>query len=207
MANLHIYFTGCLLLLMRNYRISVAHPVRTDGTRDSDQCATLFRSLLLDVSGLLKNDVLWHGVISDRIHPTNFSDTVLACAPEPLKESTMCRTQRSGSFNKNECWKNIVKDLTHYEAMISSYIKLENLRRPQEEVPPLEKTVQIIQNLLKSCPCTSTKDASVEEDVSRLWTRDSYSNRQQMLMMMRAFHIRTITFNRAVGHMASGKHK
>ncbi|XP_033833309.1 interleukin-12 subunit alpha [Periophthalmus magnuspinnatus] len=169
--------------------MTVAHPVRTDGTSECAQRAPLFRSLLSEVSDLLKNNVLWYGINSDRIHPTNSSDTVQACAP------------------KNECWKNIVKDLAHYEAIISSYIELKDLRHPDEEVPPLRQTLQMIQNLLKSCPFTLTEEGSVKEDVSGLWVRNSsYSNRQKMLMMMRAFHIRTITFNRAVGYIASGEH-
>uniref|UniRef100_A0A3B4AKF2 Interleukin-12 subunit alpha n=1 Tax=Periophthalmus magnuspinnatus TaxID=409849 RepID=A0A3B4AKF2_9GOBI len=167
--------------------------LRTDGTSECAQRAPLFRSLLSEVSDLLKNNVLWYGINSDRIHPTNSSDTVQACAPK----ITMCGTQRSGSFNENECWKNIVKDLAHYEAIISSYIELKDLRHPDEEVPPLRQTLQMIQNLLKVC-IQHIKTIG-------LWVRNSsYSNRQKMLMMMRAFHIRTITFNRAVGYIASG---
>ncbi|XP_072313062.1 interleukin-12 subunit alpha [Eucyclogobius newberryi] len=192
-----IDFAVCALLLTWNCRTSEARPLRQCG-----QCAALFKTLLLDVSGLLKNEVLWHGIRSDRILPTSSSDTVLACAP--ALRLPMCRIQRNGSYSQNECFKNIEKDLTHYEAIISSYIRLE-LRSPDEEMPPLTQTLQIIQNLLKSCPFTSTEKSSVK-DASR-WEDSSYSNRGRMLEMMRAFHIRTITFNRAVGYIASGEHK
>ncbi|KAK7882662.1 hypothetical protein WMY93_028836 [Mugilogobius chulae] len=167
------------------------------------ECSWLFRTLLLNVSGLLKNDVLWSGILSDKVLPVNSSDTVLACAPALNK--TLCGIQRKGPFSENECFKNIAKDLVDYEAIISSYIKLQNLRSPAEEVPPLNRTLQIIHNLLKSCNFTWTEKASVEENA--MWGKSSFDNRQKMLMIMRAFHIRTITFNRAVGYIASGEHK
>ncbi len=45
-----------------------------------------------------------------------------------------------------------------------------------------------------------------QEDAAQMWGEDTFSNRQEMCKMMRGFHIRTITINRAMGYIASGDH-
>uniref|UniRef100_A0AAV2J3Z2 Interleukin-12 subunit alpha n=1 Tax=Knipowitschia caucasica TaxID=637954 RepID=A0AAV2J3Z2_KNICA len=117
----------------------------------------------------------------------------------------MCHIQRLGSFNESDCLKNIVKDLYHYEAIIRSYTSLD-LRHPDEEVPPLTQTLSIIPNLLQACRFTSMSKSS-DKVVAHMWEDSSYSNRLKMLMMMKAFYVRTITFNRAVGYIESGEHR
>uniref|UniRef100_A0A8C6SBL3 Interleukin-12 subunit alpha n=1 Tax=Neogobius melanostomus TaxID=47308 RepID=A0A8C6SBL3_9GOBI len=124
---------------------------------------------------------LWHG-IRERVSPTTSpSETVLACTP---------------ALNKSECLENIYKDLVYYEGIISTYIELDLLNR-DKVVPPLEQTLHILRDLKVCIKCV----------VGEQWETNSYSNRQKMFKMMKAFHIRTITFNRAVGYIASGEHE
>lgn len=45
------------------------------------------------------------------------------------------------------------------------------------------------------------------KDTANLWRNNSYMNRQKMCKIMRGFHARAITINRAIGYISSGDHK
>lgn len=47
---------------------------------------------------------------------------------------------------QSECMRNIMKDLAYYDAAMQSYLK-SDLSRPEIEIPPLNHTLTIIQNL------------------------------------------------------------
>ncbi|KAM3615316.1 uncharacterized protein V6R79_000104 [Siganus canaliculatus] len=179
------------------WRTSTGHPVRaTPSPEKSKECSVLFRQLLLNVTELLKNDelqnVLCFGIASDAAVVKSNSETVQACAP---------------TVTQSECLRNIMKDMTHYDAVFQSYIR-SSLRSPDQEIQLLSPTLEIIQKLKTNCSLMSDgeNDAS-EENAVQKWDENTFNNRQEMCKMMRGFYTRIITINRAMGYISSGDHK
>uniref|UniRef100_A0A3Q2QTV6 Interleukin-12 subunit alpha n=1 Tax=Fundulus heteroclitus TaxID=8078 RepID=A0A3Q2QTV6_FUNHE len=183
-----------LQLLALNWRTSVALPL--PGSADkSAQCASLFKNLLLNIKDLLKS-----------VMTVRSPETVQACAPtSPQVSHVFCLWFLPW---QSECVMNIMKDLAYYDAALESYLE-SPLHMPEKEVPLLRPTLGIIQNLrkvrknfllLSLFPIYTT-------DAANLWKNNSYANRQKMCKMMRGFHVRAITINRAMGYISSGEHR
>ncbi|XP_038549769.1 interleukin-12 subunit alpha [Micropterus salmoides] len=199
-------FASCVLLLTLSWRTSTGLPVRTPSAEKCGDCPSLFKDLLRNLTGLLVGDVLCYGITSDTVVVRSKSETVLACAPT-LNQNTGCMMQRNSSFSESECLRNIMKDLTHYTAVIQSY-RSSTLISPEKEVPLLDQTLGIIQSLRMNCSLMPNgENDSAEEEAAQMWGNDTFSNRQEMCKMMRGFHVRTITINRAMGYISSGDHR
>uniref|UniRef100_A0A3Q3X4A6 Interleukin 12A n=1 Tax=Mola mola TaxID=94237 RepID=A0A3Q3X4A6_MOLML len=140
---------------------------------------------------LLLSGVLCFGITSTSMVVRSKSDTVRACAPT-LTQNSSCMMQRNSSFSESECLRNIRKDLVHYSAAIKSYLDFP--LRMEEERPLLSPTLATLQSLR-------------EDDVTRIWGNDTFSNRQEMCKMVRGLYARTITINRAMGYIASSDHR
>ncbi|KAF7660421.1 hypothetical protein LDENG_00282320 [Lucifuga dentata] len=155
------------------------------------QCAALCKTLLLNITQLLSNGVTCFGINYDKMVVNTKTETVVACAP---------------MLTQNECLENIMKDLAHYAAAFQSYLNFP-LKNREEEVPLLKSTLGIIQSLRKDCSLmpNEEQDSSSEED--DMWGNDTFDNRQKMCKMLKGFHIRTITINRAMGYISSGEHR
>ncbi|KAM4742067.1 interleukin-12 subunit alpha [Anableps anableps] len=164
MRHIHLCFSSCatllLLLLALNWRTSTGLPVPLSADNTA-HCPTLFKSLLLNVTDLLKSN-------------------------------SSCMMLINSSFSENECVMNIMRDLAYYDTAIETYLK-SPLHRPEKEIPLLRLTLGIIKDLRMG-------------GVS-LWNNSSYINRQKMCKMMRGFHVRAITINRAMGYISSGDHR
>ncbi|GLD53335.1 interleukin-12 subunit alpha-like protein [Lates japonicus] len=191
MANFNFYFVSCLLLLTLSWRTSTGVPLPAPNAEKCAQCSEHFKTLLLNIKDLLNNDTFWYGARSDKVVIGSTAETSLACAP---------------TLTQSECLRNIMKDLAFYEAAIKSYIK-SPLRSPQEEVPPLEQTLEIIGSLKKCSLKLNGESNTSEEDVTQMWGTDTFNNRQEMHKIMRGFYVRTITINRAMGYISSGDHR
>ncbi|XP_068440240.1 interleukin-12 subunit alpha [Clinocottus analis] len=203
-------FSSCVLLLfLMSSRPATGLPVRAQGAGTCGDCALLFRNLLRNITQLLSGvstDVLCFGIVSDRMTARSPSDTVLACAPT-LTQNSSCMMQRNSSFSESECLRNIRKDLSFYAAAIQSYLR-SPLRNPGEEVALLSPTLEMMQSLRKSCSLMPDGESdSLEEAAEPKWEADAYSNRLKMCKMMRGFHVRAITINRALGYISSGDHR
>ncbi|KAM9359486.1 interleukin-12 subunit alpha [Symphorus nematophorus] len=192
MAIFNFYLASCVLLLTCSWRTSTGLPVRTLSTEQCETCSMLFRSLLVNVTELLNNDVLCFGITSDNAVMRSKAETVRACAPT-LTQNSGCMRQRNSSFSESECLSNIMKDLAYYAAAFNSYLDFP-LRSREQEVALLRPTLGIIQSLR-------------EEDVAQIWGNNTFTNRQEMCKMMRGFQARAITINRAMGYISSGDHK
>nr|BAV78775.1 interleukin-12p35a [Seriola dumerili] len=203
MANFNLYVASCVLLLALSWRTATGHPLPALRTEECEQCSLLFKSLLLNITELLKGDVLCFGITSEKVVVRSKADTLLACAP-PLTQNSNCMMQRNSSFSERECLKNIMEDLAYYEAAIKSYLKSQ-LRSPAEEEARLSPTLTIIESL-KNCSRMQNENNS-SEVTAQMWGSDTYSNREQMCKMMRGFHVRAITINRAMGYISSGGHR
>ncbi|XP_034723635.1 interleukin-12 subunit alpha [Etheostoma cragini] len=205
MAVFYFYSACVLLLTTPSWPTATGLPVIS--TLSPEKCGDSFMNLLFNVKDLLRlhSDVLCHGIASDTMEVRSKPDTVLACAPIPTQNSG-CMGQRNSSFSESDCLMNIMEDLAHYDAAIKSYIN-STLRSHKEEVA-LRPTLAIIQSLRKNCSLVPNGvHTSSEEDAAQMWGSDTFSNRQKMCKMMRGFHVRTITINRALGYISSGEHR
>ncbi|XP_023137005.1 interleukin-12 subunit alpha [Amphiprion ocellaris] len=204
MANFHLYFASCALLLI--LRPSTGLPVRNLSPEYHAQCPELFKNLLLNIKEVLKSDDLCSSIMSDTVAIKSKAETVLACAPA-LAQTSGCIGQSSSSFSENECLSNITKDLAHYDALIQSYLN-SSLKSPEKEAKLLNPTLGIIKSLRENCSLKAAEDDdSSEEDVAQTWDAGSFNNRQEMCKMMRGFYVRTITINRAMGYISAGDYK
>ncbi|XP_030599980.1 interleukin-12 subunit alpha [Archocentrus centrarchus] len=206
MANIQFYLASCaLLLLTLNWRTSTGLPVPAPSPGTDDQCSDLYRRLLLNISNALSSGTLSYGIPSEKVEVRGAGETVLACAPTQTQNSN-CMMQRNFSFSESECLKNIMKDLAYYGDAIQSYLE-HPLKSPNKEAELLNPIVEIIQSLTKNCfPQQNGENQSTKED-AKVWGNDSFTNRLEMYKMMRGFHIRAITINRAIGYIASGDHR
>uniref|UniRef100_A0A3P9J002 Interleukin-12 subunit alpha n=1 Tax=Oryzias latipes TaxID=8090 RepID=A0A3P9J002_ORYLA len=196
MKSFHLYPPFCALLLTWSWRTSSAVPVRAPGAGSFQQCGALFKDLLISTRG--------NFIVSDKYDVTlRSAETIYACAPNPT-ESSSCSVQRNSSFSESECMRNIMKDLAYYDAAMQSYLK-SDLSRPEIEIPPLNHTLTIIQNLRRDCSLTSNGEINSLE--VNLWPNTSFRNRQKMCKMMKGLHVRSITINRALGYISSGDHR
>ncbi|XP_072249231.1 interleukin-12 subunit alpha [Leuresthes tenuis] len=198
-------FASCVLLLTLSCRTSTGLPVHPESADNSAHCAGLFKGLLLNVTELLKSEDLCHGIIASSKSTVRNEDTVQACAPI-LTQNSGCMMQRKSFFNESECWQSIMKDLAYYDALIQHYLK-SSLYQPEKEDPLLSPTLRIIQNLRMNCSPMLDGENYSSEAAANIWKNDSFKNRQMMCKMMRGFHVRAITINRAMGYISSGDHK
>uniref|UniRef100_A0A3Q2CFD2 Interleukin-12 subunit alpha n=1 Tax=Cyprinodon variegatus TaxID=28743 RepID=A0A3Q2CFD2_CYPVA len=177
-----------LQLLAFNCGSSTALPLPLPlGNEKNAQCAQLFKSLLLNVTELLKSVKIQ--TLPQKQNP-NVKNLYF-----PTLQNSGCVMLINSSFNESKCLMSIMKDLAYYDAAIETYLE-SPLYRPEKEVPLLSPTLSIIQNLRK-----------VRIEAANLWKNDSYVNRQKMCKMMRGFHVRAITINRAMGYISSGEHR
>uniref|UniRef100_A0A3B5LZT1 Interleukin-12 subunit alpha n=1 Tax=Xiphophorus couchianus TaxID=32473 RepID=A0A3B5LZT1_9TELE len=185
-------FSSCaalpLMLMLLNWRTSTGLPL-PPSANNSAQCASLFRDLLLSVTEVLKN--LCSSLIKSNEMPMRSSETVRACSP---------------ASTQNECVMNIMRDLAFYHTAIETYLK-SPLHRPETEIPLLSPTLGILRDLRKNCSSMETGERNSSEDAPDRWGNASYVNRQKMCKMMRGFHVRAVTINRAVGYISSGDHR
>ncbi|XP_030261779.1 interleukin-12 subunit alpha [Sparus aurata] len=199
MTICNLYFSSCVLLLLTSsWRAASGLPLRTLSPERCEECSSLFRSLLLNISGLPKNETLCYGIPPSKAVVKSTADTVLACAPT---QHSGCMMQRNSSFSESECMRNIMKDLAHYDAVIQSYLRIAH-------VPLLNPTLGIIQDLRKKCSPMADGDNDASEPAEEpKWKNDSFMDRQEMCKMMRGFYARLITINRAMGYISSGDHR
>ncbi|XP_047450701.1 interleukin-12 subunit alpha, partial [Mugil cephalus] len=202
LSSCHADFVSCVLLLTLNWRTSTGIPVPAPTQENREECSSLLKNLVKDLPELLNNSVLCFGITSDKVDLLS-NETVLACAPN---ENSSCMMQRTSSFSESDCLRNIMRDFAYYDAAIQSYLKTP-LRSPKEETELLKPTLETIQSLRKCSPKPNEESESSEEEVDQNWGEDSFGNRHRMCKIMRGFHVRTITINRAMGYIYSGDYR
>ncbi|PWA20252.1 hypothetical protein CCH79_00003923 [Gambusia affinis] len=193
--------------MLLNWRTSTGLPLPQPqpSANNSAQCASLFRSLLLSVTEVLKSKDLCFSLIKSYEMPMRSSETVRVCTPASTQNSG-CGMLINSSFSENECVMNIMRDLAYYHTAIETYLK-SPLHRPETEIPLLSPTLGILRDLRKNCSPMETAEHNSTEDAPGRWGNSSYVNRQKMCKMMRGFHVRAITINRVVGYISSGDHR
>ncbi|XP_034024702.1 interleukin-12 subunit alpha [Thalassophryne amazonica] len=199
MARSYVTSFALLLLLMRT---STGLPVRTPNAQTCAQCSALFQALLHNFAKLLKSDQLCFGIPSDGMMLRSQSDTVTTCTPTVV-QNLSCMVQRNSSFNETECLGNIMKDLVFYESALQSYLTFP-LRNPEDETALLRPALALMQGLKR---CSLMPEEQSSENMAHVWGTSSFSNRQQMCKLVRGFHTRIITINRAVSYISSADHR
>ncbi|XP_029922247.1 interleukin-12 subunit alpha [Myripristis murdjan] len=206
MANFYLFLT-CALMLAVCWRTSTGSPVPTATSLSADkcgECSELSKALLRKITELLNNEDLFTGVRRNA-HPVvdRKGETALVCAPS-LAQHSSCATLSNTSFSESTCLENIMKDLTHYAAVLKSYKQIS----PKTEAALLDPTLKIIQSLLEKCSLTPAEEKeSSEENIAQMWEGNRFDQRWKMYRVMKGFHIRTITINRAMGYISSGDHR
>uniref|UniRef100_A0A8C6NMW4 Interleukin-12 subunit alpha n=1 Tax=Nothobranchius furzeri TaxID=105023 RepID=A0A8C6NMW4_NOTFU len=199
-------FASCVLMLTLNWRTSTGLPLPSPSTNEDVFCTSLFKTLLTSITDLLKTEELCHSLITSNEVTVPSVKTVQSCTPTMTRNSS-CMMPSDLSFSESDCRRNIMKDLAYYGAAIHSYLQ-SPLHMPEKEAPPLNSILRVIQTLRTSCSSTANRGTdSSEVEASGLWQGDSFTNRQKMCKMMRGFHVRTITINRAMGYISSGDHR
>uniref|UniRef100_A0A3Q4G5K1 Interleukin-12 subunit alpha n=1 Tax=Neolamprologus brichardi TaxID=32507 RepID=A0A3Q4G5K1_NEOBR len=203
MANFQLYVASCVLLLSLSWRTSEALPVPAPSPGTGGQCADFYKMLLLNISKALDSTYLSDGIQSEKIEMRNTGETVLACAPT-LTQVSLFPKQHS-LWGQLECLKNIKKDLLYYHEAIASYLT-GPLKNGPEEIRLLSPIVEITKNLTENCfPQLDVENLPSKD--AKVWGNESYNNRLEMNKMMKGFHIRAITINRAIGYISSGDHR
>ncbi|XP_056139658.1 interleukin-12 subunit alpha [Lampris incognitus] len=182
----------CALLVAAQWRVGAGSPVRAPLSLDA-QCPSLARSLLHNIRQLLINDSsTFHETIcsNETLELKNNTETVLVCTPH-LTQDAACMRQRNTLFSESDCVGSIMKDLAHYAGALQSYLN-DMFHRSRKDL--FQSTLDNIQSLQKP-------------RWSQNWTNQSYDNRQKMCKLMRGFHIRAITINRAMSYISSGDHR
>ncbi|XP_076002417.1 interleukin-12 subunit alpha [Genypterus blacodes] len=216
MANFTVYVASCTLLLLSCFcrtapAVPVPVPAGPELSLSAERCArcsVLLNTLLSRVTLILQNNVFCQDNNTESMNSrmNSQADTVQACTP--TLQNSSCMAQRSSPFSESQCVENIMKDLTHYAAAFHSYLN-HPMRSPDVEEPPLRQTLETIQSLRESCSLVPIKEppSSSEENTPHLWGSNTFGNRYEMCKLMKGFHMRTITINRAMGYIASGEHR
>ncbi|XP_077422761.1 interleukin-12 subunit alpha [Vanacampus margaritifer] len=197
---------SCLLVTsMLEWRASTSLPVHAQlSAQEGAKCSELFASLLANIRELFSNNVTCHGLMHNKVIVSSSAETAQACAPN-VQQNSSCMAQRRTSFSESECVMSIMKDVAHYDALIGSYLKAK-LKNPQNEMALLSPTQGIIHKLKTCFLSVNGGMSSAEEDTSHMWGDNSFTNRREMCKMLRGFHVRAITINRAMGYISSGDH-
>ncbi|XP_067307978.1 interleukin-12 subunit alpha [Pseudorasbora parva] len=168
-------------------------------------CTTAARSLLSNLShimekqGKMKHQDLFAGFNCTDLEAQMIPHTQTAsvCLPTAADNSTSCSNHRSSSFSAAECVRNITGDLHYYDLLLNSY-------RPS--VSDLSPVITATKHLKQ---CLGASGAATEGKLPQwlVWSGSSFDDRLSLCKTLKGFHVRAITINRALAHIAAGDHR
>ncbi|XP_070412205.1 interleukin-12 subunit alpha [Nothobranchius furzeri] len=173
---------SALLLLVLECPVAVSRAlpaVGQEGMRDF--CVLNARALLRNITSALTQAELFSGIDCTRqnMEVNLNTDTPSVCSP---KDSNCSRSTKS-DFDQASCLTNIGNDLTHYYTFLYA--------QPDPDHVLGSSVLQSLRELMEAAADHSS----------------TYSERLNLCKVMRGFHVRTITINRAIGYMNSGDHQ
>ncbi|KAF7222609.1 interleukin-12 subunit alpha-like [Nothobranchius furzeri] len=186
---------SALLLLVLECPVAVSRAlpaVGQEGMRDF--CVLNARALLRNITSALTQAELFSGIDCTRqnMEVNLNTDTPSVCSP---KDSNCSRSTKS-DFDQASCLTNIGNDLTHYYTFLYA--------QPDPDHVLGSSVLQSLRELMETCfkgsVPTELKKAAADHS-------STYSERLNLCKVMRGFHVRTITINRAIGYMNSGDHQ
>uniref|UniRef100_A0A8C6VUE6 Interleukin-12 subunit alpha n=1 Tax=Nothobranchius furzeri TaxID=105023 RepID=A0A8C6VUE6_NOTFU len=181
MLLIKLFSISALLLLVLECPVAVSRAlpaVGQEGMRDF--CVLNARALLRNITSALTQAELFSGIDCTRqnMEVNLNTDTPSVCSP------------------KASCLTNIGNDLTHYYTFLYA--------QPDPDHVLGSSVLQSLRELMETCfkgsVPTELKKAAADHS-------STYSERLNLCKVMRGFHVRTITINRAIGYMNSGDHQ
>ncbi|XP_060939588.1 interleukin-12 subunit alpha [Limanda limanda] len=187
-----LYIPAALLLLVLScplWHVGQSLPMMGKGPV-TDSCVSHARTLLLNITDVLAQDLFNGTECSKRGVELNMAtDTPSVCAP---KGST-CTGTTKAEFDQKSCLENIGEDLRHYYKFLAAHPK-----------GLLELTVQL-RVLMENCfPWSLSTDLASKQAPTD--SPSTFDERLSLCKVLKGFHVRTITINRALGYMNSGEH-
>uniref|UniRef100_A0A3Q3K6S8 Interleukin-12 subunit alpha n=1 Tax=Monopterus albus TaxID=43700 RepID=A0A3Q3K6S8_MONAL len=182
MPLVQLYSTPALLLVMLScplWQVSQALPVMTKGPM-TDSCVVYARSLLQNITDALTQKNLFSGIncMEQSVTLNMKTNTASVCAP------------------KESCLTNIGKDLQHYYKFLAAQPNSASLLGP---------TMFSLRELMENCFMWSVpRDLASEQAAAE--SQSTYDERLNLCKVLKGFYVRTITINRVIGYLNSGKH-
>ncbi|XP_070829969.1 interleukin-12 subunit alpha-like [Chaetodon trifascialis] len=194
MALVKLCFSPALLFLALTcslWQAGQSVPVMSKGPV-TDSCLFDAQMLLQNITHTLTQKNLFSGIdcAKQMVELNMDTNTPSVCAP---KEST-CSGSVQSEFDQESCVANIGEDLHYYYTFLAAQPDPDSLLGPSVLIS--------LKEFMQNCFTWSTDMAS-EEAVDRPST---YDERLSLCKVLKGFHIRTITINRALAYMNSGEH-
>ncbi|KAM4556485.1 uncharacterized protein V3H82_016443 [Fundulus diaphanus] len=160
-----------------------------------DSCVFYARALLENITDALTQARLFSGINCTRqnMELNLESRTPTVCSPQ----GSTCSGITTSAFDQDSCLTDIGKDLSHYYKFLSAQPDPDNLIGSSV----LYSLRELMENCFRSSLPTdfNSKEALVERAVT-------FNERLSLCKVMKGFHVRTVTINRAIGYMNLGEH-
>ncbi|XP_014855617.1 PREDICTED: uncharacterized protein LOC106925686 [Poecilia mexicana] len=201
MPLMKLSFTPVLLLLALScpaWVVSRSLPLTPSGQM-TDSCVFYARMLLENVTNLLAPDDptrMFSGMNCTR-HNMQLNlktNTSTVCSPQ----GSVCSGETTSAFDRESCLKDIGTDLSYYYNVLSS--------QPDSDGTLGSSVLLPLRELMENCFSSSLTDLSSKEASVDHSSTNGFNQRKLLCKIMKGFHVRTITINRAIGYMNLGEH-
>uniref|UniRef100_A0A673B4J8 Interleukin-12 subunit alpha n=1 Tax=Sphaeramia orbicularis TaxID=375764 RepID=A0A673B4J8_9TELE len=190
---LSLYFPALLLLLCPLWDVSQSLPVTGKGPM-TDSCVFYAKTLLSNITDVLTQNQLFTGIdcTKQNVELNMNTNTASVCAPG---DST-CSGFTPSQFSQELCLTNIGEDLRYYYQFLAAQPDPDSFLGPTV----LLSLKELMENCFSwSLPADSAlKKASADHP-------STYDERLSLCKVLKGFHVRTITINRAIGFIHSGE--
>uniref|UniRef100_A0A3B3UK28 Uncharacterized LOC106948971 n=1 Tax=Poecilia latipinna TaxID=48699 RepID=A0A3B3UK28_9TELE len=201
MPLMKLSFTPVLLLLALScpaWVVSRSLPLTPSGQM-TDSCVFYARMLLENVTNLLTRMFSGLNCTRHNMQLNLKTNTSTVCSPQ----GSVCSGETTSAFDRESCLKDIGTDLSYYYNVLSSQPDSDGTLGSSVLLPLRELMENCFNELLPQSP----NDASVflQASVDHSST-NGFNQRKLLCKIMKGFHVRTITINRAIGYMNLGEH-
>uniref|UniRef100_A0A3B3ULC0 Uncharacterized LOC106948971 n=1 Tax=Poecilia latipinna TaxID=48699 RepID=A0A3B3ULC0_9TELE len=187
MPLMKLSFTPVLLLLALScpaWVVSRSLPLTPSGQM-TDSCVFYARMLLENVTNLLAPDDPVGDSVTVDFYVAAFGGSV-------------CSGETTSAFDRESCLKDIGTDLSYYYNVLSS--------QPDSDGTLGSSVLLPLRELMENCFSSSLTDLSSKEASVDHSSTNGFNQRKLLCKIMKGFHVRTITINRAIGYMNLGEH-
>uniref|UniRef100_A0A665TII7 Zmp:0000001127 n=1 Tax=Echeneis naucrates TaxID=173247 RepID=A0A665TII7_ECHNA len=187
MPLIKLYFSPALVLLMVSCLLWQHGKSLTIPRKHlTHQCVLDAAKLLKNITNVLSKDELFRGIncTTQSVELSTTTNTAFLCSPKVLSETRIFHMEES-------CLTNIEEDLRQYYKFLATHPEptlLIELRQFMEDCFPW--------SLFSELP--SAQAAAVRDS--------TFNERQRLCKVLKGFHVRTITINRAFAYINSFEH-
>uniref|UniRef100_A0A8C6PAL1 Interleukin-12 subunit alpha-like n=1 Tax=Nothobranchius furzeri TaxID=105023 RepID=A0A8C6PAL1_NOTFU len=190
MLLIKLFSISALLLLVLECPVAVSRAlpaVGQEGMRDF--CVLNARALLRNITSALTQHLLY----STNFNVNKTFESFCSCSCSKMVQLT------KSDFDQASCLTNIGNDLTHYYTFLYA--------QPDPDHVLGSSVLQSLRELMETCFKGSVPTELKKVKMAAADHSSTYSERLNLCKVMRGFHVRTITINRAIGYMNSGDHQ